>query len=145
MKSASCNTGIPSVSPSPNSRLIACYHSSVTFRWKDYRADGRNRQKVMTLAAGEFIRRFLIDVQPRKPSNASRHYGLSPERVACSTHQWHSPGPRTHHHLQRAKAALASVSRLRRPQNHHREIPARLLGRRHRPGASTAVIGIDTS
>src|SRR5206468_579771 len=30
-----------------NSRLIACDRTSVTFRWKDYRADGR--QKVMTL------------------------------------------------------------------------------------------------
>src|SRR3979411_1446322 len=33
-----------------NSRLIACDRSSVAFRWKDYRADGRDRQKVMTPA-----------------------------------------------------------------------------------------------
>jgi hypothetical protein len=33
-----------------NSRLIACDRTGVTFRWKDYRADGRDRQKVMTLA-----------------------------------------------------------------------------------------------
>ena len=32
-----------------NSRLIACDRASVTFRWKDYRAEGRERQKVMTL------------------------------------------------------------------------------------------------
>jgi hypothetical protein len=43
-----------------NSRLIACDHASVTFRWKDYRAEGRERQKVMTLATAEFIRRFLL-------------------------------------------------------------------------------------
>src|SRR3984893_15853962 len=47
-----------------NSRLIACDRTGVTFRWKDYRADGRERQKIMTLATGEFIRRFLIHVLP---------------------------------------------------------------------------------
>jgi hypothetical protein len=47
-----------------NSRLIACDRTGVTFRWKDYRAEGRERQKVMTLATGEFIRRFLIHVLP---------------------------------------------------------------------------------
>jgi predicted Zn-ribbon and HTH transcriptional regulator len=36
-----------------NSRLIACDRTNVTFRCKDYRADGRDRQKVMRLAAGE--------------------------------------------------------------------------------------------
>jgi hypothetical protein len=58
-----------------NSRLIACDRTGVTFRWKDYRADGRDRQKVMTLATGEFIRRFLIHVLP-KGFHRIRHYGL---------------------------------------------------------------------
>ena len=58
-----------------NSRLIAYDRSSVTFRWKDYRADGRNRQKAMTLATGEFIRRFLIHVLPQG-FHRIRHYGL---------------------------------------------------------------------
>jgi len=57
-----------------NSRLIACDRSSVTFRWKDYyRADGR--QKIMTLATGEFIRRFLTHVLPQG-FHRIRHYGL---------------------------------------------------------------------
>jgi hypothetical protein len=56
-----------------NSRLIACDRTSVTFRWKDYRVDGR--QKVMTLATGEFIRRFLIHVLPHG-FHRIRHYGL---------------------------------------------------------------------
>ena len=47
-----------------NSRLIACNRNGVTFKYKDYRADGPARYKVMTLAAGEFIRRFLIHVLP---------------------------------------------------------------------------------
>src|SRR5438132_1956892 len=58
-----------------NSRLIACDHSGVTFRWKDYRADGRDRQKVMTLSTGKFIRRFLIHVLPHGFYRI-RHYGL---------------------------------------------------------------------
>jgi hypothetical protein len=32
----------------------------VTFKWKDYRAKGDARYKLMTLDADEFIRRFLI-------------------------------------------------------------------------------------
>jgi hypothetical protein len=58
-----------------NSRLIACDHDSVAFRWKDYRADGHQRHKVMTLATGEFIRRFLIHVLPNG-FHRIRHYGL---------------------------------------------------------------------
>ena len=58
-----------------NSRLIACDRSGVTFRWKDYRAEGRDRQKVMTLATAEFIRRFLIHVLPYG-FHRIRHYGL---------------------------------------------------------------------
>ena len=58
-----------------NSRLIAVDDNGVAFRWKDYRADGRDRQKVMTLATGEFIRRFLIHVLPHG-FHRIRHYGM---------------------------------------------------------------------
>lgn len=58
-----------------NSRLIAFDDTGVTFRWKDYRAKGRERQKVMTLATDEFIRRFLIHVLP-SGFHRIRHYGL---------------------------------------------------------------------
>jgi hypothetical protein len=58
-----------------NSRLIACDRANVTFRWKNYRAEGRDSQKVMTLATGEFIRRFLIHVLPHG-FHRIRHYGL---------------------------------------------------------------------
>src|SRR5712691_2181658 len=47
-----------------NSRLIAFDDNSVTFKWKDYRIEGRDRYKGMTLATDEFIRRFLIHVLP---------------------------------------------------------------------------------
>jgi hypothetical protein len=58
-----------------NSRLIALDDGSVTFRWKDYRAKGRERTKLMTLAIDEFIRRFLIHVLP-DGFHRIRHYGL---------------------------------------------------------------------
>ncbi len=58
-----------------NSRLIAFDGASVTFRWKDYRTKGRQRYKTMTLAAHEFIRRFLVHVLPGG-FHRIRHYGL---------------------------------------------------------------------
>ena len=58
-----------------NSRLIALDDKGVTFKWKDYRAEGRDRQKVMTLAGDEFIRRFLIHVLP-SGFHRIRHCGL---------------------------------------------------------------------
>jgi len=58
-----------------NRRLIAFDDSGVTFRWKDYRAKGRTRHKTMNLAAGEFIRRFLLHVLPTG-LHRIRHYGL---------------------------------------------------------------------
>jgi hypothetical protein len=58
-----------------NSRLIAFDESGVTFRYKDYRRDGADRQQVMTLATDEFIRRFLLHVLPHG-FHRIRHYGL---------------------------------------------------------------------
>ena len=43
-----------------NDRLVRLKDGKVTFRWRDYK-DG-NRQKLMTLDANEFIRRFLLHV-----------------------------------------------------------------------------------
>jgi Putative transposase/Transposase zinc-binding domain len=58
-----------------NTRLIAHDERGVTFRYKDYRADGLARHKTMTLATDEFIRRFLLHILP-KGFHRIRHYGL---------------------------------------------------------------------
>ena len=58
-----------------NSRLIALDDKNVTFKWKDYRLEGRDRYKAMTLATHEFIRRFLIHVLP-SGFHRIRYYGL---------------------------------------------------------------------
>jgi hypothetical protein len=58
-----------------NSRLLAMDERGVTFRWKDYRAKGATRHKIMTLAPEEFMRRFLLHVLPAG-FHRIRHYGL---------------------------------------------------------------------
>ena len=58
-----------------NHRLIALDKTGVTFRYKDYRRDGADRQRTMTLSPDEFIRRFLLHVLP-KGFHRIRHYGL---------------------------------------------------------------------
>ncbi len=55
-----------------NHRLISMEDGKVTFSWRDY-AHRRKRRK-MTLAAEEFIRRFLLHVLP-KGFVRIRHYG----------------------------------------------------------------------
>jgi hypothetical protein len=46
-----------------NHRLVSFTEGKVTFRWKDY-AHG-SQQKLMTLTADEFLRRFLLHTLPR--------------------------------------------------------------------------------
>jgi len=58
-----------------NRRLISLDNAGVTFRYKDYRRDGADRQRSMTLSTDEFIRRFLLHVLP-KGFHRIRHYGL---------------------------------------------------------------------
>jgi hypothetical protein len=74
-------------------RLIRFEDDGVTFRYKDYRRNGAERQQVMTLTADEFIRRFLLHVLP-KGFHRIRHYGL----LASGTRKGH---------LERARHLLA--------------------------------------
>jgi hypothetical protein len=75
-----------------NSRLLAIDDRGVTFRWKDYRAEGRTRHKTMTLTAEEFMRRFLLHVLPNG-FHRIRHYGLLAH-------------PHRRHHIATARALL---------------------------------------
>jgi hypothetical protein len=56
-----------------NSRLTSIENGQVAFRWKDYRH--HDKSKVMTLAADEFIRRFLLHTLP-DGFHRIRHYGF---------------------------------------------------------------------
>jgi Putative transposase/Transposase zinc-binding domain len=58
-----------------NRRLVSLDDKGVTFKWKDYRIEGPERYKVMTLDTHEFIRRFLMHVLPQG-FHRIRYYGL---------------------------------------------------------------------
>jgi hypothetical protein len=131
-----------------NSRLIACDRANVTFRWKDYRADGR--QKVMTLATGEFIRRFLIHVLPQG-FHRIRHYGL----LASGTRADNIA--RARRLLDVPEAGDTNCAEATEPKPLSQPCPCcggrmiiierfqRGASPRTRPAAATAVIRIDTS
>ena len=137
-----------------NRRLVSADENGVTFKYKDYRADGPARYKVMTLAAGEFIRRFLIHVLP-DGFHRIRHYGL----FASGTRSGN---------IARARELLAMPPRPRQPDADATSTDDELKtlaspcpccgGRmiiietfrrgatpRHRPAAPSAAIRIDTS
>lgn len=60
-----------------NNRLLHMEQDRITFLWKDYRHN--HRQKSMTLPAEEFIRRFLIHVLP-DAFQRIRYYGFLSNR-----------------------------------------------------------------
>ena len=60
-----------------NHRLVAFSQGRVSFRWKDYAH--RSKQKIMTVSADEFLRRFLIHVLPRGLVRM-RHFGMFANR-----------------------------------------------------------------
>jgi predicted Zn-ribbon and HTH transcriptional regulator len=131
-----------------NSRLISVDDAGVTFKWKDYRAKQRERQKTMTLAVDEFIRRFLIHVLP-KGLHRIRHYGLF-AKGSCADNI-----ARARELLAVAKpegqpiAAAADQSKPVCPCCGGRLIIIEVFERgatpRHRPTGPTVVIRIDTS
>jgi hypothetical protein len=135
-----------------NSRLIACDRTGVTFRWKDYRVDGR--QKVMTLATSEFIRRFLIHVLPHG-FHRIRHYGLlasgtRADNIARARRLLAVPAAQS-------EAGDTNCAEANEPKPLAQPCPCcggrmiiietfqRGSSPRTRPSASTAVIRIDTS
>jgi hypothetical protein len=60
-----------------NGRLVEMHADQVTFRWRD--SADRNQQKLMTLDAVEFIRRYLLHVLP--PGFVKiRHFGFLANR-----------------------------------------------------------------
>jgi Putative transposase len=60
-----------------NHRLVAFQNDRVSFLWKDYAHGGK--QKIMTVSADEFLRRFLIHILP-KGLVRIRHFGLFANR-----------------------------------------------------------------
>jgi len=131
-----------------NSRLITVDERGVTFKWKDYRIEGRDRYKQMTLETFEFIRRFLIHVLP-KGLHRIRHYGLF-AKAACADNIAHArellaaPNPQPD-----PTVAAVEPSKPSCPCCGGRMIIIEVFQRgcapRHRPTAPTNHIRIDTS
>jgi hypothetical protein len=87
-----------------NSRLISADAGGVTFKYKDYRIEGPDRYKTMTLEPGEFIRRFLMHVLP-KGFHRIRHYGLLTNGAGTRAER-----------LARARELIAAAGQLDPPQ-----------------------------
>lgn len=74
-----------------NRRLVGFDEAGETFRYKDYRCDGAERQQVTSLAIDEFIRRFLITpcraastasgITPARQFDAQEDHGAGPQAV----------------------------------------------------------------
>jgi hypothetical protein len=47
-----------------NDRILDVSQGGVTFQWRDYRCKDKYKSRTMTVAANEFIRRFLIHTLP---------------------------------------------------------------------------------
>jgi hypothetical protein len=60
-----------------NHRIVSIDDSKVTFKWRDYKDNSKN--KLMTVTAEEFIRRFLLHILPNKFVKI-RHYGFLSNR-----------------------------------------------------------------
>ena len=98
-----------------NNRLVSMDNGRVRFRWKDYR-DG-NCQKIMTVDANEFIRRFLIHVLPDGSATSASWAtaivrGSSSAAGNCSG--WHRP-------IERSIRRLAIEIAIRRSPGSHCE------------------------
>ena len=131
-----------------NSRLIAFDERGVAFKWKDYRIEGNDRYKQMTLATDEFIRRFLIHVLP-KGFHRIRHYGLF-AKSSCADN-----AARARELLAAPKPQDEPADRTEEPRSHPcpccggRMIIIEVFERgatpRHQPTASVSASRIDTS
>jgi hypothetical protein len=96
-----------------NDRLQELKDGKVTFTYKDYKHE--NRQKVMTLMADEFLRRFLLHVLPNGFQRI-RHYGLLGNRHRAKN-------------LARCRALLGVLTLGTQPQPDYSERYRQLTGR----------------
>ena len=62
-----------------NDRILDVSNGQVTFQWRDYRSKDKYQSRTMTVAADEFIRRFLIHTLP-PGFRRIRHFGFLANR-----------------------------------------------------------------
>jgi hypothetical protein len=146
-----------------NRRLIASDENGVKFKWKDYRIEGPERYQTMTLATGEFIRRFLMHVLP-SGFHRIRYYGMlasgkRAENVARARELLLTPSPLIPIDAIKAATAKAENPGTKADEQQTPKHPcpccggpmsiierfARGMTPRHQPSAPGAAIRIDTS
>ena len=136
-----------------NRRLVAADANTVAFKYKDYRIEGEGRFKIMTLATGEFIRRFLSHVLP-KGFHRIRHYGLlangnRAENITKSRQLLAVPAPQKEPEPESKGADEPSIHARPCPCCGGRMLIIETFERgaepKYRPASKPAVIGIDTS
>ena len=99
-----------------NRRLVALNDKSVTFKWKDYRLQGRERYGVMTLDTHEFIRRFLMHVLPSGFHRIRYHGFLTCQTRAKNIERIRQPLAVPLIPLDDIKAASAKISTSAQPE-----------------------------
>jgi hypothetical protein len=143
-----------------NKRLIKADATGVTFTYKDYRVEGAERYTTMTVAPGEFMRRFLLHVLP-KGFHRIRHYGLlascrnKPDTLARARELIAAAGPPTLETRRPEPPPVDASGQPVEPIAHPCPCCGAAMviietfeaGRtpRHQPRASAIVIRIDTS
>jgi hypothetical protein len=95
-----------------NNRLKELKDGQVTFAYKDYKHE--QRQKLMTVSADEFLRRFLLHVLPDSFQRI-RHYGLLGNRHRAK-------------HLARCRELLAMLPPIPQPTRDYRARCQQLTG-----------------
>jgi Putative transposase/Transposase zinc-binding domain len=95
-----------------NNRLMELKDGRISFTYKDYKHE--NRQKVMTLSADEFLRRFLLHVLP-DGFQRIRNYGLLGNRRRAKN-------------LARCRVLLGMPARVPQPARDYRERYRQLTG-----------------
>ena len=93
-----------------------------------HRRDGAERQRVMTLAPHEFIRRFLLHVLPRgssphPPLRLARQFSTQSQYCACPQVAWRRAAAGAGR-IARATRSSPALSLLRRAHVHHRDLRA---------------------
>ena len=139
-----------------NRRLVAADANTVAFKYKDYRVEGTGRFKVMRLATGEFIRRFLSHVLP-KGFHRIRHYGMlangqRADNVAKARELLAAPMPVAEPELENRESDAAEVHSRACPCCGGRMIVIEVFARGSEPswrnagpGPTAVAVRIDTS
>jgi len=100
-----------------NHRLVAFENDRVSFRWRDYAHGGK--QKVMTISAHQFLRRFLLSRPARRPGPHPTLRTIRQPQTECRARRLQCSARHGAPHRS-ARASQAALSSLLRHHADHR-------------------------